>query len=142
MHDPAYYKTYYDRWQKEYNAQIRAFEKDQGRPRGFEGVGAAAAAREGLEEVNADELADQARKEREEKKKLTEGAKNEGERAMPRMTVNPSKMTGIARSRHQLGTLLMEAYMNRDALEERIAQGKRNRKEAGNKYGEFARLQI
>jgi hypothetical protein len=31
--------------------------------------------------------------------------------------------------------LLKEAYENREALEERIAQGKRNRKEAGNKYG-------
>jgi hypothetical protein len=33
--------------------------------------------------------------------------------------------------------LLKEAYENREALEERIAQGKRNRKEAGNKYGMY-----
>jgi hypothetical protein len=46
-----------------------------------------------------------------------------------------SKLSGIARSRHQLSTLLKEAYENREALEEKIAQGKRNRKEAGNKYG-------
>jgi hypothetical protein len=45
-------------------------------------------------------------------------------------------MSGVARSRHQLSTLLKEAYENREALEERIAMGKRNRKEAGNKYGE------
>ena len=45
-------------------------------------------------------------------------------------------MSGIARSRHQLSTLLREAFENREALEEKIAQGKRNRKEAGNKYGE------
>ena len=32
--------------------------------------------------------------------------------------------------------MLMEAYTNRDALEEKIAEGRRNRKEAGNKYGE------
>jgi len=46
-----------------------------------------------------------------------------------------SKTSGVARSRHQLSTLLKEAYENREALEEKIAQGKRNRKEAGNKYG-------
>lgn len=139
MHDPGYYKSHYERWQKEYEAQIRAYEKSHpSAQRGFEGaVGACNGA--GLEEVNANDLADQARKEREEKKQLTEGAKREGERAMPRMTVNPSKMTGVARSRHQLGTMLMEAYMNREVLEEKIAQGKRNRKEAGNKYGQFIR---
>ena len=31
--------------------------------------------------------------------------------------------------------MLKQAYENREALEEQIAQGKRNRKEAGNKYG-------
>jgi len=51
------------------------------------------------------------------------------------MNINASKTSGIARSRHQLSTLLKEAYENREALEEKIAQGKRNRKEAGNKYG-------
>ena len=44
-------------------------------------------------------------------------------------------MSGIAKTRHQLATLLRDAYQNRDALEERIAEGRRNRKEAGNKYG-------
>jgi len=52
---------------------------------------------------------------------------------MPRMKVQ--KATGLARTRHQLSTLLTEAYENREALEEKIAQGKRNRKEAGTKYG-------
>ena len=47
---------------------------------------------------------------------------------------------GRARSRHQLSTLLTEAYQNRESLEEKIAQGRRNRKEAGNKYGESNRL--
>ena len=42
---------------------------------------------------------------------------------------------GRARSRHQLSTLLTEAYSNREELEEKLAQGRRNRKEAGNKYG-------
>ena len=44
-------------------------------------------------------------------------------------------MNRVANSRHQLSTLLKQAYDNREALEEQIAQGKRNRKEAGNKYG-------
>jgi proline-rich protein PRCC len=43
----------------------------------------------------------------------------------------------MARGRHQLTTLLSEAYQNREALEERIAEGRRNRKEAGNKYGKL-----
>jgi len=51
------------------------------------------------------------------------------------MKMTASKMSGIAKTRHQLATLLRDAYQNRDALEERIAEGKRNRKEAGNKYG-------
>lgn len=52
------------------------------------------------------------------------------------MDLQASKLSGIARSRHQLSTLLKEAYENREALEERIAEGRRNRKEAGNKYGQ------
>ena len=47
-------------------------------------------------------------------------------------------MSGVARSRHQLATLLKEAYDNRETLEEKIAEGRRNRKEAGNKYGELS----
>ncbi len=52
-----------------------------------------------------------------------------------RISLQPSKFSGIAKSRHQLSTLLRDAYENREALEERIAEGRRNRKEAGNKYG-------
>lgn len=44
-------------------------------------------------------------------------------------------LSGRARTRHQLSSLLTEAYQNRETLEEKIAQGRRNRKEAGNKYG-------
>ncbi len=44
-------------------------------------------------------------------------------------------MSGIAKTRHQLATLLRDAYQNRESLEEKIAEGRRNRKEAGNKYG-------
>ncbi|KAI5123370.1 hypothetical protein M0805_001791 [Coniferiporia weirii] len=129
MHDPAHYKTYSDRWAREYEAQIRAYEKGQ---KGFEGAGADG---EDAVEVTAAGLADAARAAREEKKSLTRGARLEGERAMPKIAINPTKTGGLARTRHQLHSLLTEAYMNREALEDKIAQGKRNRKEAGNKYG-------
>ena len=128
MHDPEYYKTYTDRWAKEYEQQIRAYEK--GLQRGFEG-----AEGDGSIDLHADEQLDAARKEREEKKQLTKNAALETERKMPNMTINPQKIGGLARTRHQLSSLLTEAYMNREALEEKIAQAKRNRKEAGNKYG-------
>ena len=45
-------------------------------------------------------------------------------------------MSGTARQRHQLSTLLMDAYTHRAEIEDKIAQAKRNRKESGNKYGE------
>jgi proline-rich protein PRCC len=75
-------------------------------------------------------------KELEERKALTSGQQGEPEK--PRMNIQGAKLGGRARSRHQLTTLLNEAYMNREALEERIAQGKRNRKEAGTKYGKIS----
>ena len=46
-----------------------------------------------------------------------------------------SKVSKGARKRGQLASLLVEAYQNREALEEKIVEGRRNRKEAGNKYG-------
>ena len=46
-----------------------------------------------------------------------------------------SKVSKGARKRGQLASLLVEAYQNREVLEEKIAEGRRNRKEAGNKYG-------
>lgn len=77
-------------------------------------------------------------KEREEKKALTSGAAKEGELAEPKMNIKGAKLGKTARSRGQLSALLSEAYHNREMLEEKIAQGRRNRKEAGNKYGEFS----
>ncbi|KAH8116980.1 hypothetical protein DFH11DRAFT_1875986 [Phellopilus nigrolimitatus] len=97
----------------------------------FEGAGAGG---EDAAEVSAAGLADAARAAREEKKALTHGAARVGDRALPKIAVNPSKTGGVARLRHQLHSLPTDAYMNRDSLEEKIAQGKRNRKEAGNKY--------
>jgi len=131
MHDPEHYKTYTDRWRKEYEAQIRAFEKGSGMDKGFEGAAVDGAA----SEVNALDQLDEARRAREERMELTKRTRTEGERQLPNMNINPQKLGGLAGRRHQLHSLLTEAYMNREAIEEKIAQGKRNRKEAGNKYG-------
>lgn len=134
-HDPVYYKTFYEKWTKAYNAHVRALEK--GSARGFEGFDAAAE-EESTQEVDLGKEMERARveiKEREEKKALTHGAAKEGQLAAPRMNIQGAKMGKMARGRHQLTTLLAEAYQNREALEERIAEGRRNRKEAGNKYG-------
>ncbi|GLB34916.1 putative mitotic checkpoint regulator, MAD2B-interacting [Lyophyllum shimeji] len=128
-HDPVYYAKFVKKWQAEYDAHVRALEK--GAVKGFEGYESAP-----VEEVNAMKEMEKAKreiKEREERKALT--LAKDGPPPAPRMTLTASKTSGIARSRHQLSTLLKEAYENREALEEKIAQGKRNRKEAGNKYG-------
>lgn len=128
-YDPAYYKKFYDKWKKEYDAHVRALEK--GVEKGFEGV-----EKEGAAEVNALEEMEKAKREiqeREEKKALTAGGQHV--QAAPRMNIKGAALSGRARSRHQLTSLLTEAYANREALEEKIAQGRKNRKEAGNKYG-------
>ncbi|OSC99108.1 hypothetical protein PYCCODRAFT_888963 [Trametes coccinea BRFM310] len=126
-YDPAYYKKFYDKWKKEYEAHIRALEK--GKIKGFEEA-------EDAPEVNALKEMERAKKEiqeREERKALTTAASAVPD--APKMNIKGAALSGRARSRHQLTTLLSEAYQNREALEERIAQGRRNRKEAGNKYG-------
>lgn len=53
-----------------------------------------------------------------------------------------SKVSKGARRRGQLSSLLVEAYQNREVLEEKIAEGRRNRKEAGNKYGAFHSIRV
>ena len=117
--------------------------------KGFENADA-----DDTQEINALHEMEKAKKEiqdREEKKALTQGAGGEPE--APRMNVKVwsprlslsgscmlngtqgSKISKGARKRGQLASLLVEAYQNREALEEKIAEGRRNRKEAGNKYG-------
>jgi len=108
---------------------VRALEK--GQVKGFEGF-----EEDQAEEVDAQAEMERAKKdiqEREERKKLTHGA--EGAPAAPKMNIKGAALGGRARSRHQLSTLLTEAYTNRETLEEKLAQGRRNRKEAGMKYG-------
>ncbi|KAG1905796.1 mitotic checkpoint regulator, MAD2B-interacting-domain-containing protein [Suillus fuscotomentosus] len=124
-HDQAYYATFVKKWQKEYDAQVRALEKGEVEREAEEAA-----------EVNMQTEMEKARKEikeREDRKALT-GVKT-GEPERPRMNVQGAKLGSTARSRHQLTTLLTDAYQNREAMEEKIAQARRNRKEAGNKYG-------
>ncbi|EMD38364.1 hypothetical protein CERSUDRAFT_72887 [Gelatoporia subvermispora B] len=146
-HDPEYYRTFYDKWKREYDAHVRALEK--GAAKGFEDVET-----QGAHEVNAQAEMERAKieiQEREERKALTKGGADAP--VAPKMNIKVefsafatctfhlrvlqgAALGGRARTRHQLSTLLTEAYQNREALEEQIAQGRRNRKEAGNKYGE------
>jgi len=127
-YDPKYYQQFYNKWKADYDREVRALEKKE---KGFENADA-----DDTQEVNALREMEKAKKEvqeREEKKALTQGAG--GEPAAPRMNIQGSKVSKGARKRGQLSSLLVEAYQNREALEERIAEGRRNRKEAGNKYG-------
>ncbi|EKM82647.1 hypothetical protein AGABI1DRAFT_111236 [Agaricus bisporus var. burnettii JB137-S8] len=126
-YDSTYYEKFRKKWQSEYDAYVRGLEK--GAIKGFEGY------EEGASEVDAMKEMERAKveiKEREERKALTKAA---GPVEEPKVKFNASKLSGIARSRHQLSTLLRDAYENRETLEEKIAEGRRNRKEAGNKYG-------
>ncbi|KAJ7343457.1 mitotic checkpoint regulator, MAD2B-interacting-domain-containing protein [Mycena albidolilacea] len=128
-YDHEYYAKFTKKWQAEYNAHVRALEK--GQVKGFEGLESAA-----VEEVDAMKEMEKAKlemQERESRKAVTRGA--DGAPAAPNIKLTASKQSGIARSRHQLATMLHQAYSNREALEEKIAEGRRNRKEAGNKYG-------
>jgi hypothetical protein len=75
--------SFYKKWKKDYDAQIRALEK--GKAKGFE-----EAQEEDLQEVDAAKAMETARvevKEREERKALTRGAKNESDLAAPKMNV-------------------------------------------------------
>lgn len=88
---------------------------------------------EGAVQIDVQAQLDLARKEQEDRKALTKNAG--GGPSAPRMNIKAAKAGSLAKTRHQLSTLLTDAYENRQALEERIAQAKRNRKESGNKYG-------
>ncbi|KAJ7063335.1 mitotic checkpoint regulator, MAD2B-interacting-domain-containing protein [Mycena amicta] len=128
-YDPAYYAKFAKKWQAEYDAHVRALEK--GRVKGFEELDKA-----DVEEIDAAKEMEKAKKEvqeREARKAITAGA-GSGPSA-PSIKLTASKSSRIANTRHQLATMLHQAYANREALEEKIAEGKRNRKEAGNKYG-------
>ena len=101
-------------------------EREKGKEKGFERM-----QDEDMAEVDAASEMERAKREvhdLEERRALTMGGEGN---AAPKVKLTASKSSGIARSRHQLATMLHEAYNNREALEEKIAQGRRNRKEAG-----------
>lgn len=119
-YDTEYYQQFYKKWKADYDAHVRALEKNM--EKGFEGAETGE-----THEVNAMREMEKAKveiKEREEKKALTQGA--DGAPAAPKMNIKGAKLGGRARSRHQLTTLLTEAYENREALEQRIADGRRS----------------
>ena len=129
-HDPGYYQKFHQKWQADYDKYVRDLEK--GKIKGFEDLD-----EESAMGVNAMEEMSKAREDvqvKEERKALT---KSEDQTGGPRMNIKGAALSGRARSRGQLATLLTEAYQNREAYEDKIAQGRRNRKEAGNKYGEW-----
>ncbi|KAK7054835.1 hypothetical protein VNI00_003298 [Paramarasmius palmivorus] len=109
-HDPVYFEKFRKKWENDYNAHVRALEK--GTAKGFEAYD-----RGEVEEVDAAKEMERAKeeiKEREERKAITKVGQGASEK--PKMTITASKMSGIARSRHQLATMLNEAYTNREAL--------------------------
>ncbi|KAI0035098.1 mitotic checkpoint regulator, MAD2B-interacting-domain-containing protein, partial [Vararia minispora EC-137] len=133
QYDPEYYRKFYTKWKADYDKQIRSLEK--GVEKGFEG-----AQGDETREINAQKEMERAKREvqeLEERKMLTTGGDRVPEG--PRMNIQGAKLGKGARTRHQLTTLLADAYANREALEAKIAEGKRNRKEAGNKYGACTR---
>ena len=66
--------------------------------------------------------------------KVTEEDKKKAEEAKEQQK-SQKKFTHVARSRHQLGTLIADAVNNRVELEDRIAQMKSNKRSGGSKYG-------
>ena len=127
-YDAEYYQKFYRKWQADYDKYVRDLEK--GKIKGFEDLD-----EESTRGVDAMEEMAKAREEiqvKEERKALTQA---QDQSAAPKMNIKGAALSGRARSRGQLATLLTEAYQNREAYEDKIAQGRRNRKEAGNKYG-------
>lgn len=129
-YDREYYQKFLRKWQADYDKYVRDLEK--GKIKGFEELDEETATKvDAMEEMakSREEM-----QEKEERKALTQA---KDETAKPRMNIKGAALSGRAKSRGQLATLLTEAYQNREAYEEKIAQSRRNRKEAGNKYGEF-----
>lgn len=81
-----YFEQFVKKWQKEYNAHVRALEK--GMVKGFEGLDTAA-----VEEVDALKEMEKAKlemRDREERKALTKGA--DGGPVAPKMNINVSEL--------------------------------------------------
>jgi len=132
-YDPEYYKTFWEQWQGDvYGDNDSAGGKGKRKKREWEGKEDQMVSADASEEAKKGQIA-----EREAKKNLTGSAPAlavvHGD-AKPRMNIQ-AKSHGRARQRGQLSSLLVEAYENRAAIEEKLADARRNKKEAGNKYG-------
>jgi proline-rich protein PRCC len=80
-YDPTYYRSFYNKWEKEYNAHVRALEK--GKLKGFEDLETT-----DTRDVNAQQEMEKAKREiqeREQRKAVTHGAG--GPPAAPRMNI-------------------------------------------------------
>ncbi|KAG8899375.1 hypothetical protein FRB99_006757 [Tulasnella sp. 403] len=127
-YDPEYYKKHWDSWQEAY---VKTTSGKEGK--GWEGAdGDNLVTVDAVEEMTKQQIA-----ERERMKGLTAPPKVTQAAPAPPPTALNQKTHTVARSRHQLSTLLADAFTNRAAIEEKLAEGRRNRKEAGNKYGFF-----
>jgi proline-rich protein PRCC len=139
QYDLEYYKSFWEKKQEEWDALYAGHAE-----KGFEN------AQEEAKDVSAADQLNHAQTLREEKKNLTRNA-NTGP-LKPNMKMEVHTILPIttdylftialqapkgsrARYRHQLTALLSEAYEKREELEEKIAQARRNKKDAGNKYG-------
>jgi len=121
QYDPEYYRSFWQKKKEEWEATYGgAAEK------GFEN------AQEEAKEISVVDQLNHGQKLREERKNLTRNATAGPQK--PNMNMEAPKGSR-ARYRHQLTALLSEAYEKREELEEKIAQARRNRKDAGNKYG-------
>jgi len=131
-YDPEYYKTYWEQWQREAYGNNENVGKSKRKDRGWEGKEDQIVTADVSEEAKKGQIA-----QREAKKNLTGSATAlavvHGD-AKPRMNIQ-AKSNGRARQRGQLSSLLVEAYENRAVIEEKLAEARRNKKEAGNKYG-------
>ncbi|KAG8813730.1 Vacuolar protein sorting-associated protein 55 [Serendipita sp. 399] len=128
MHDPTYYWSIAKQWQQQPNVE-NSDHSNKGlgkRRRDWEGE-------DDLQHVSALDEASKGRAEIERTKSITVDVIRAGPSA-PNMTMTAARASSQARSRHQLSTLLTDAYSRRAEIEDKIAMAKRNRKESGNKY--------
>ncbi|TKA50990.1 hypothetical protein B0A53_05682 [Rhodotorula sp. CCFEE 5036] len=63
------------------------------------------------------------------------GGRAEGHKPAAAVKGIPSQLSGSAKRKHQLSSLLAAAHDNRAELEDRIAQARQNRRSGANKYG-------
>ncbi|KAF8311636.1 hypothetical protein DL93DRAFT_2168960 [Clavulina sp. PMI_390] len=148
-YNPEYYKSFWESWNTEAVQSATLQPKGKRKDRTWDGVES-----EDLQEANArEEMLMSQMAEREATKGITTAPA--GPAAQPKMNIKASvfsndgarlpiaeyhffpqaKASGNARRRGQLSSLLVEAYENRESIEAKLAEGRRNRKEAGNKYG-------